>query len=43
MKLKSRAKSKHLKLQHVVETDPSRRERGGDVPENGIISFFQTV
>jgi hypothetical protein len=38
--LKSRAKSKLLQLQHVIETKPPGSERGDDIPEDAVISVF---
>lgn len=40
MKLKGRAKSKHLQLQRVVETNPARMEGRDDVSKDAVISLF---
>jgi hypothetical protein len=39
-KLKSRAKSKRLQLQRVVETNPPGSERGDNISEDAVIALF---
>jgi hypothetical protein len=40
MKLKDRAKSKHMQLERVVETNPPRREGRSDDQTISTKSFF---
>jgi hypothetical protein len=40
LKIKGRAKSRHLKLQHVVETNPPGREGRNKVPEDEVVSLL---
>jgi hypothetical protein len=43
IKLKSRAKSKPLQLQRVIETDPLWSEGGDDISEDATIALFSKI